>query len=89
MNKGHIYGPVIHFGVFEKFFAVQGVAFALPLRADIDAAHLDVATQGPTSCSAEIAAFARTGDLPHLGLPTLYKARIPRTPTRRPAPRTP
>eukprot|EP00959_Pyramimonas_sp_CCMP1952_P104190 2177790-Pyramimonas_sp.AAC.1 len=23
MNKGHIYGPVIHYGVFEKFFAVQ------------------------------------------------------------------
>eukprot|EP00959_Pyramimonas_sp_CCMP1952_P445409 9325693-Pyramimonas_sp.AAC.1 len=23
MNKGHIYGPIIHFGVFDKFFAVQ------------------------------------------------------------------
>eukprot|EP00959_Pyramimonas_sp_CCMP1952_P180759 3779951-Pyramimonas_sp.AAC.1 len=22
MNKGHIYGPIIHFGVFDKFFAV-------------------------------------------------------------------
>eukprot|EP00959_Pyramimonas_sp_CCMP1952_P321248 6722556-Pyramimonas_sp.AAC.1 len=66
MNKGHIYGPVIHFGVFRKFFAVQvpilnyslrwiniwycdknrplkGIAFALPLRGDIDAAGLNVA----------------------------------------------
>eukprot|EP00959_Pyramimonas_sp_CCMP1952_P122813 2567112-Pyramimonas_sp.AAC.1 len=23
MNKGHIYGSIIHFGVFEKFFSVQ------------------------------------------------------------------
>eukprot|EP00959_Pyramimonas_sp_CCMP1952_P351556 7365861-Pyramimonas_sp.AAC.1 len=23
MNKGHSYGLVMHFGVFEKFFAVQ------------------------------------------------------------------
>eukprot|EP00959_Pyramimonas_sp_CCMP1952_P417583 8748787-Pyramimonas_sp.AAC.1 len=23
MNKGHIYGPIIHFAVFDKFSAVQ------------------------------------------------------------------
>eukprot|EP00959_Pyramimonas_sp_CCMP1952_P069404 1448423-Pyramimonas_sp.AAC.1 len=112
MNKGHIYGPIIDFGVFEKFFAVQlpilnyglrwvnmvwrkkclplkGVIFALPVRADIGPVHLNIALQGPSSCSYQINDFKHAGALPYLGMPSIYKPRIPRTPTRRPAPRTP
>eukprot|EP00959_Pyramimonas_sp_CCMP1952_P332170 6955378-Pyramimonas_sp.AAC.1 len=29
------------------------------------------------------------GSLPYLGMPSIYRPRIPRAPTRRPAPRTP
>eukprot|EP00959_Pyramimonas_sp_CCMP1952_P265016 5541544-Pyramimonas_sp.AAC.1 len=32
MNKGHIYGPVISFGVFERFFAVQRPTLHYGLR---------------------------------------------------------
>eukprot|EP00959_Pyramimonas_sp_CCMP1952_P374372 7840293-Pyramimonas_sp.AAC.1 len=32
MNMGHIYGPVIHLGVFEKFFAVQILILNYGLR---------------------------------------------------------
>eukprot|EP00959_Pyramimonas_sp_CCMP1952_P390700 8187794-Pyramimonas_sp.AAC.1 len=100
MNKGHIYGPVIHFGVFEKFFAIQlpilnyglrwvniwycdtnmplkGVVFAMPVRADSNPVHLNAALQGPSSCSDQISEFKQAGDLPYLGMPSIYKPRIP------------
>eukprot|EP00959_Pyramimonas_sp_CCMP1952_P139831 2926212-Pyramimonas_sp.AAC.1 len=32
LAKGHIYGPIIHFGVFDKFFAVQIPIFNYGLR---------------------------------------------------------
>eukprot|EP00959_Pyramimonas_sp_CCMP1952_P324531 6792750-Pyramimonas_sp.AAC.1 len=43
--------------------------------------------RGPSSCSAQIEEYAQSGGLPYLGLPTLQRVRIPRTPPRRPAPR--
>eukprot|EP00959_Pyramimonas_sp_CCMP1952_P375127 7856259-Pyramimonas_sp.AAC.1 len=50
---------------------------------------MNVALEGPSSCSDQIYKYKEAGDLPYLGMPSIYKPRIPRTPTRRPAPRTP
>eukprot|EP00959_Pyramimonas_sp_CCMP1952_P395362 8284360-Pyramimonas_sp.AAC.1 len=89
--------PILNYGLRwvniwygDNNLPLKGIVFALPVRTDnIDAVHMDVAMRGPSSCSAQIEEYAHTGDLPYLGLPTLHRVRIPRTPARRPAPRTP
>eukprot|EP00959_Pyramimonas_sp_CCMP1952_P291345 6094465-Pyramimonas_sp.AAC.1 len=68
---------------------LKGVIFALPVRADIDPRDMNIALNGPSSCREQIQQHRTSGDLPYLGMPSIFKPRIPRTPTRRPAPRTP
>eukprot|EP00959_Pyramimonas_sp_CCMP1952_P414841 8691607-Pyramimonas_sp.AAC.1 len=51
--------------------------------------HMNTALQGPSSCRDKIFQHKTDGDLPYLGMPSIYKPRIPRAETRRPAPRTP
>eukprot|EP00959_Pyramimonas_sp_CCMP1952_P008502 177812-Pyramimonas_sp.AAC.1 len=68
---------------------LKGVVFALPVRANIDPSHMNIALEGPFSRSDQIYKYKESGDLPYLGMPSIYRPRIPRAPTRRPAPRTP
>eukprot|EP00959_Pyramimonas_sp_CCMP1952_P413063 8655728-Pyramimonas_sp.AAC.1 len=71
---------------------LKGVAFALPIRIDehaIDPTYMETVLEGPTSCRDKILQHKTDGSLPYLGMPSIYRPRIPRTPTRRPALRTP
>eukprot|EP00959_Pyramimonas_sp_CCMP1952_P103938 2172744-Pyramimonas_sp.AAC.1 len=68
---------------------LKGVVFAWPMRTDIDSTQMNIALEGPSSCRDQMQQHATSGDLPYLGMPSIYRPRIPRAPTRRPAPRTP
>eukprot|EP00959_Pyramimonas_sp_CCMP1952_P043582 911188-Pyramimonas_sp.AAC.1 len=74
----------------DKNLPLKGIAYALPIRADkIDGAHMEVAMKGPSSCSSLVAEYAQSRGLPFFGTPSLQRVRIPRTPPRNAAPRTP
>eukprot|EP00959_Pyramimonas_sp_CCMP1952_P290806 6083261-Pyramimonas_sp.AAC.1 len=62
----------------------------MPVRTDkIDDAHMEIAMRGPSSCSAQIEEYAQSRELPYFGIPFIQRVRIPRTPPRDTAPRTP
>eukprot|EP00959_Pyramimonas_sp_CCMP1952_P219544 4590490-Pyramimonas_sp.AAC.1 len=69
---------------------LTGIVYAMPMRANkIDDAHMEVAMKGPSSCSSQIEEYAQSHELPYFGTPSIQRVRIPRTPPRHAAPRTP